>query len=229
MTEIKYLLENLKLKVSPQNIDREDLKIIEKFLKMEIQAKHNAKISKFFNSCGLNKKQLRTFDTFDWDFNPKIPKNDILHFKNSDWISQPANLVLIGDAGIGKSHIAKALCYEAITKGYSAYFITVFDLVSKLKSARNLSSKINYFTKHVQVLCLDELGYVFHQKEDTDLLFQIISKRAEIFPTIVTTNLIPKNWGSILSGSAATTILDRLNYNGKFLTWEGMSYRMKKK
>ncbi|MBI1871309.1 MAG: ATP-binding protein [Chlamydiae bacterium] len=113
-------------------------------------------------------------------------------------------------------------------KGYSTYFITTFDLVSKVKKAVHPSNKIDYYAKIIKVLCLDELGYVFHPKEDTDLIFQIISKRSESLPTIVTTNLAPKNWGSIFSGPAASAILDRLSYNGKFFTWEGRSYRLAK-
>jgi len=66
-------------------------------------------------------------------------------------------------------------------------------------------------------------------KKDTDILFQIISKRSELLPTIVTTNLPPKEWGSIFSGAAASAILDRLSYNGRFITFEGRSYRLLKK
>ena len=96
------------------------------------------------------------------------------------------------------------------------------------KKALNPSSKIDYYAK-VRVLCVDELGYVYHKKEDTDILFQIISKRNEILPTIVTTNLAPKEWGSIFSGAAASAILDRLSFNGTFITFEGRSYRLLKK
>ena len=79
------------------------------------------------------------------------------------------------------------------------------------------------------MLCIDELGYTYHQKEDNDILFQIISKRTEVLPTVVTTNLIPKQWGSIFSGAAASAILDRLSYHGRFITFEGRSYRLLKK
>ena len=81
----------------------------------------------------------------------------------------------------------------------------------------------------MRVLCIDELGYTYHKKDDTDSIFQIISKRSEILPTIVTTNLLPKEWGSIFSGAAASAILDRLSFNGRFITFEGRSYRLLKK
>jgi hypothetical protein len=56
--------------------------------------------------------------------------------------------------------------------------------------------------------------------EDPDILFQVISKRSEMLPTIVTTNLPPKEWGAIFSGAAASAILDRLSFNGRFITFE---------
>jgi DNA replication protein DnaC len=164
----------------------------------------------------------------DWHFNPKISKEDILTFVHSPWIEQAFNLVLIGDTGLGKSHIAASICYEAILRGYPTACITAFDLVSRIHRAYNPTSKIDYYAK-VRVLCIDELGYTYHKKEDTDILFQIISKRNEILPTIVTTNLPPKEWGSIFSATAASAILDRLSFNGRFITFEGRSYRLLKK
>ncbi len=173
-------------------------------------------------------RQVKTLAQFDWHFNPKIAKDDLLGFVNSRWIEQAFNLVLIGDTGLGKSHIASSLCYEAILQGYSSFFISAFDLCSRIKKAINPTFKIDYYAK-VRVLCIDEIGYTYHKKEDCDILFQIISKRTEILPTIVTTNLPPKQWGAIFSGSVASAILDRLSFNGKFITFEGRSYRLLKK
>ena len=88
-------------------------------------------------------------------------------------------------------------------------------------------SLINYYAT-VKVLCLDELGYVFPSQEQAGDVFQIISKRSELLPTIITTNLIPSQWGKIFEASTATAILDRLSLNGHFIAWEGPSYRSKK-
>jgi DNA replication protein DnaC len=199
---------------------------ISHFLQTEKEYRKQYKIKRLLKMSGI--KQVKTFKQFDWRFNPKIPKNEILEYLHSPWIEQPANLVLIGDTGLGKSHIASSLCYEAIMEGNTTCFITAFDLASKIKKAINSSTKIDYYAK-IRVLCIDELGYTYHKKEDTDIIFQIISKRNEILPTIVTTNLSPKEWGSIFSGPAASAILDRLSFNGKFLTLEGSSYRLLKK
>jgi len=228
-TDIQTLLDKLGCKTQSDDITEEARPIIAHFLKKELSARSTYRIGRLFAACGINARQMRTFDHFDWHFNPKVPKHAILEFRNSNWIEEAKNLVLIGDAGIGKSHIAKALCHDAILKEHPTYFGSAFEIVSKVKNAANPVKKIDYYGRRVSLLCIDELGYVFHAKEDTDLLFQIISKRSEMLPTIVTTNLAPKNWGSILSASAASVILDRLSANGNFLAWTGPSHRMIRK
>ena len=223
---LESLLNELACKTPLSQIEPESHKMIFDFLTMEKEYRKQHKIQRLLRLSGI--KKVKTLKQFDWHFNPKLSKEDILSFHNSPWIDSAFNLVLIGDTGLGKSHIASALCYEAILQGFATTFITAYDLTSRIKKALNPTTKIDYYAK-VRVLCIDELGYTYHQKEDTDILFQIISKRTEVLPTLVTTNLTPKQWGSIFSGAAASAILDRLSYNGRFLTFEGRSYRLLKK
>lgn len=229
MNELPELFRELGIKTPIDQIPANNKTCLLEFLKQEKSFRKEWKIKRLIANSGIRLAQVRTFSQFDWLFNPKLPKEDILAFKNSPWIEQAANLLLIGDAGLGKSHLAKALCYEAILAGFSAVFITAFDLISKLKRAQHIDSRIEYYANSIHVLAIDELGYTYHAKEDGDLLFQIISKRSEKLPTIVTTNLAPKQWGSLFSGPAASAILDRLTFNGKFITMEGKSYRIKMK
>jgi DNA replication protein DnaC len=72
------------------------------------------------------------------------------------------------------------------------------------------------------------LGYVLPSREHADFIFQIISKRSEVGTTLVTTNLIPSQWGKIFDSVTASAILDRLSMNGTFISLEGRSYRKKK-
>lgn len=227
MNDLNDLLKHLEFKTPPDHIPDDMRKMLFEFLKKEQGFRHEWRIKRLLASSGLRLAQIRTFDQFDWSFNPKVPREDVLTFKNSSWIGEGANLLLIGDAGLGKSHLAKALCYEAIQKGHLALFISAFDLISKLKKTTNVAGRVDYYGTTVKVLVIDELGYTYHAREDSDLLFQIISKRSErLLPTIVTTNLAPKEWGSLFSGPAASAILDRLSHNGKFITMEGKSYRL---
>jgi DNA replication protein DnaC len=147
-----------------------------------------------------------------------------VEFLHANWFHKPCHLVLIGFAGIGKTHLATAICHNAILKGYQTVVVSLFDLTAKLSKAKNLYSLIDFYAK-VPLLCLDELGYALHSKEQADALFQIIFKRSEIATTLVTTNLIPSGWGKIFDSA---TVLDRLSMSGSFITLEGKSYRRKK-
>src|SRR4030042_614947 len=226
MNNLESLLKELGCKTPPDEIASDRHDTILDFLKIEIEYRRQHKIKRLLSLSGI--KPGKTLIQFDWHFNPKISKGDILTFVNSPWIENAFNLVLIGDTGLGKTHIAAFIFYEAVLQGYPTAFITAFDLVSRIHKAHNPASKIDFYAK-VRVLCIDEIGYIYHKKEDTDILFQIISKRNEILPTIVTTNLAPKEWGSIFSATAASAILDRLSFTGRFITFEGRSYRLLKK
>ena len=103
----------------------------------------------------------------------------------TDWLKKPCNLVLIGPSGVGKSHVASAICYDAVTKGKQTVFLTLFDLTAKLTKARSVYNLIDYYAK-IPVLCVDEIGYVMPTREQADQLFQIVSKRVETGTTIVT-------------------------------------------
>lgn len=224
--DLDSLLTELGCRTPVKEISSDRQDIIADFLSTEMEYRRQHKIKRLLRASGI--KQVKTLSQFDWHFNPKISKEDIMSFVNSPWIDGAANLVLIGDTGLGKSHIGSALCYEAILQGHPTACLTAFDLTSKIQKALSPTSKIDYYAR-LKVLCIDELGYTYHKKEDTDILFQVISKRSEILPTLITTNLAPKDWGSIFSGAAASAILDRLSFNGRFLTFEGRSYRLSRK
>lgn len=225
MTDLSNLWKYFRFITPLDAINKDEKETIAGFLKEEYKAREIKKIQYLTRISGL--KRIKLIEDLDWTFNPKTPKEKVMEFINSKWIDNPSNLVLIGPSGVGKTHIASAICYQAIQKGYTTIFITCHDLVAKLTKAKNVYSMIDYYSK-VKVFCLDELGYVFPSQEQANLIFQIISKRSEMASTIITTNLVPSNWGKLFDSSTATAILDRLSLNGIFITIEGRSYRNKK-
>jgi DNA replication protein DnaC len=225
MMNLAELWKDFKFLTPLEELCNEDKKTIETFLKGEHKAREIKKIQSLLKKSGI--KKIKRLEDFDWKFNPKIHREKIMQFANSDWIDKPANLTMIGPMGLGKSHIAKGLCYQAIQKGRTTVFITCYDLVAKLEKAKNVYTLIDYYSK-VSVFCLDELGYIFPSQEHANYIFQIISKRSETASTIITTNLIPSHWGKIFDSATATAILDRMSLNGSFITMEGKSYRSKK-
>jgi len=208
-----------------EGFSEQDRAFLLRFLTHESELREQRRIQQLLGMSGI--KRVKRFSDFDWAFNPKIPRDKLMEFVETQWLKAPCNLVLIGPAGVGKTHIATALCYEAILKGHKTVFVSLFDLTAKLSKANNLYSLIDYYGK-IPLLCLDELGYVVPTKEQADWIFQIFSKRSEVSNTLVTTNLIPSNWGKVFDTVTASAILDRLSMNGKFITLEGRSYRIKK-
>jgi len=199
--------------------------ILERVLAEELRRREQKKLAYLMKCSGI--KRIKLLTDFDWAFNPKLPREKFLQFVGTRWLSEPANLLLIGQAGVGKTHLATALCHDALTKGFQTLFMTLFELTAKIARARNPYSLIEFYAR-VPVLCIDELGYVIPSREQADALFQIISRRVEVNTTIVTTKLIPSQWGKIFDATTASAILDRLSHNGTFLTLEGRSYRSRK-
>jgi len=222
MTRLHELWKLLKWVSDPSGLTDQTREALLPVLEEEFEARRARQIRYLLQRSGI--RRVKRLEDFDWAFNPKLPREKFMAFVNSRWREENANLVLIGPSGVGKSHIASGLCYQAIREGISTAFVPCFDLVAKLKLARNKQTLIQYYST-VKVLCLDELGYVFPSQEEANDLFQIVSKRSELFPTLVTTNLVPSAWGKIFEAATATAILDRLNLKGMFLTLEGRSYR----
>ncbi len=225
MMTLSELWRYFKLLTDLQDFSEADRSFLQRFLTEEQKLREKKRIEHLLRQSGI--KRIKLLKEFDWAFNPKIPRDKIMEFCQTQWLKKPSNLVIIGPAGVGKTHIATALCHDAILKSCQTVLLTLFDLNAKLAKAKNLYSLIEYYAR-IPVLCLDELGYVIPTKEQADWIFQIISKRTEVTTTLVTTNLIPSDWGKIFDSVTASAILDRLSLNGKFITFEGRSYRSKK-
>lgn len=202
-----------------------DRQILQRVLAEELHRREQKRLAYLMKCSGIKRVKLLT--DFDWTFNPKLPREKFLQFVGTRWLIEPANLLLIGQAGVGKTHLATALCHDALTKGFQTLFLTLFELTAKIAKARNPYNLIEFYSR-VPVLCIDELGYVIPTREQADALFQVISRRVEVNSTIVTTNLIPSQWGKIFDATTASAILDRLSHYGTFLTLEGRSYRSRK-
>lgn len=224
MTRLADHWTEFRLMSDMNSFSPEEQSFLEQFLEEEAKLRQAKKICYLLARSGI--KRVKTLGDFDWKFNPKIPRDKLMEFMAHPWLKNPCNLVLIGPAGVGKTHLAQALCHDAVMKGHQALFISLFDLMARISKANNLYNAIEFYAK-IPVLCLDEVGYAFPSKDQADAIFQVIAKRAESKTTIMTTNLVPSQWNKVFDATTATAILDRLTMNGTFLTIEGRSYRSK--
>lgn len=175
---------------------------------------------------------LKRFEDFDFSFQPSINKEKMLDFKNLRFIENHENIIFIGSPGVGKTHLATSIGIESASNRHLTYFISCHDLITNLKKAKHenrLKDKLKNYSKY-SVLIIDELGYLPIDTDGSNLLFQLISKRYEKRPTIVTSNISFGKWGEIFGDNMiANAILDRLVHHSHVFNITGNSYRLKDK
>jgi DNA replication protein DnaC len=176
---------------------------------------------------------LKTLEQFQWNWPEKISQMQVKHLFRLGFIKENANAILLGGVGLGKTHLATAIGYEACLRGYSVLFTTAVDVINSLSAAQaagQLKSCLKRYLKP-SLLILDELGYLPIDKRGADLLFQVISKRYENGAILITSNRAYKDWPAIFNNDATLTsaMLDRLLHHAETVVIEGKSYRMKEK
>ena len=175
---------------------------------------------------------IKTFDDFDFSFQPTINKEQILDFKNLRFVENKENIIFVGSPGVGKTHLATAIGIIAAKNRDSTYFINCNDLISNLKKANSenrFMNRLNHYSKY-KVLIIDEVGFLPIDTEGANMLFQLINKRYENHSTIITTNKPFGKWHEIFRDvTLANAILDRLLHHSHIINISGNSYRLKDK
>jgi len=165
---------------------------------------------------------------FDFNFQPKINKQQFLDFESLRFIEKNNNIILIGNSGVGKTHLATSIGIAAAKKRISTYFIKCHDLIEQLKRAHlenNLDRRIKHFSKY-KLLIIDEIGYLPIGEQEAKMFFQLIDKRYESKSTIVTSNINLADWNEIfVDNMLASAILDRLVHHSTIVNILGSSYR----
>jgi DNA replication protein DnaC len=172
---------------------------------------------------------IKTLETFDFAAQPSLNKPMVLELMRCQYIEDRETVILIGNSGTGKTHVATALGVEACGRGKRVRFWKVTELVTQLMEAREdrqLGRMKSQLAKQ-DLLILDELGYVPTSKLGAELLFDIISTAYERTSLIVTTNLPFENWTEVLGSERLVgATLDRLTHRCHILEATGESYRL---
>lgn len=161
---------------------------------------------------------------------PRSAREKLPLLERLDFIASAQNVILSGNPGTGKTHIAIGLGLKACMQGYKVLFTTVHRLLTQLResqSQRTLKQVENQFEKYDLVIC-DEFGYVSFDKQGAELLFNHLSLRAGRKSTIITTNLGFDRWEEIFGDPVLTAALvDRLTHKAHLVSMNGESYRLK--
>jgi DNA replication protein DnaC len=218
-------------KEEAQNAANESL-TYEHFLNNLLQKEYELRLSKRMQARirGANfpaKKYLEDLRITDL---PTDGQKKLLMLKTLDFIKNGQNIILSGNPGTGKTHIASGLGLKACLEGYSVLFTTVPSLITELKetrSSKKLRAFENRFEKYDLVIC-DEFGYISFDREGGQMLFTHLSLRAGRKSTIITTNLSFDRWSELFGDAVLTAaMVNRLTHKAFLVNMNGDSYRLK--
>ena len=173
---------------------------------------------------------LKDLETYDFSMMPSLSKQKILELSRGQWIDEKSNVCFIGNAGTGKTHLSVALGQAACRAGKRVRFFTAATLVNQLEEAQKqyrLERLLSSLDK-VDLLVVDEVGYLSFSRGGAELLFQVFADRYERRSLLVTTNLAFGDWNQVFQGERMTAaLLDRLTHRCHIFEMNGESYRFR--
>ena len=169
-----------------------------------------------------------TLESFPWKRQPKAPQRQIRTFGELDFVGKAENIVFIGATGVGKTGLATGILLKALQNGHRGLFIRAQDLFDEMyasladRSSRKLLNRL----ARVDVLCIDEMGYLNVKPEQTNIFFKLMEERYRKKPTIITTNLDYEEWAGFLGNKGlVTALLSRLRHQCHTVRIDGPSLR----
>jgi DNA replication protein DnaC len=201
--------------------------ILEQLAQSEGADRSRRSLERRLRLCGI--KGFKPMADFDWSWPTSIERDIIERALTLDFLHDARNLVLVGANGLGKTMIAQNICHAAVLAGSSVLFRSAPALLEELhrQSPEGRRRKLRGYA-NVGLLCVDEVGYLSFDDKAADLLYEVINRRYERKPLIVTTNRAFKEWNEVFpNATCIATLLDRLLHHADVTRIEGESYRVR--
>jgi len=201
---------------------------LELILQDEVNVRQQRKMERRTQAADFH--ALKPLDDFDWSFNPSVHKKEIYDLASCKFIREAKDVLFLGPPGVGKTHLAQAIGYEAIRQNFLVFYRSIFDLVRDFMKDEAFNQQDKTLRRYLKpdLVIIDDMGLKALPKHSGEYLLEVIMRRYENRSTIMTSNRPLEEWGKLLSDvPTAGAILDRFLHHAQVIAITGKSYRVK--